>query len=151
MSAFRTSLFAASLVCAFGAVAAPVMALDTTFFAVLLGGNEVSATGDANAGDPDGYGAASIVFKSNTELCYSLTAVGIRRPTSAHIHEAPAGVVAPPLVPLNPPSTGNPGVSSDCISVDREIGRRIRTNPSGFYVNIHNKPFPDGAIRGQLF
>jgi hypothetical protein len=27
----------------------------------------------------------------------------------------------------------------------------IRSNPSGFYVNVHNAKFPGGAIRGQFF
>jgi CHRD domain len=30
------------------------------------------------------------------------------------------------------------------------VVRSIRTNPSGFYANLHNVEFPAGAIRGQL-
>jgi hypothetical protein len=26
----------------------------------------------------------------------------------------------------------------------------IKSNPAGFYCNIHNGAFPNGAIRGQL-
>jgi hypothetical protein len=33
-----------------------VQATVPPLFAVLLGGNEVSSSGEANAGDPDGYG-----------------------------------------------------------------------------------------------
>ena len=58
-------------------------------FAVLLGGNEVSQAGGANAGDPDGRGTASVVFLE-TELCYTFLVTGIDTPTQAHIHEGAA-------------------------------------------------------------
>jgi hypothetical protein len=33
---------------------------------------------------------------------------------------------------------------------DPELVGAIAANPSGYYVNVHNIPYPDGAIRGQL-
>jgi hypothetical protein len=134
-----------------GGFAAQAMATDFTFFAILNGGNEVSSTGQANAGDPDAYGSASVVFKANTVICYSISVVNIATPTLAHIHEAKAGVNGPIVVPLTPPPSGNPGVSSACISIDPTLWSRIRVTPANFYINVHNGAFPGGAMRGQLF
>jgi hypothetical protein len=33
---------------------------------------------------------------------------------------------------------------------DPELVADIAANPSEYYVNVHNKPYPAGAIRGQL-
>jgi CHRD domain len=121
-------------------------------FAVLLGGNEVSAVGDANAGDPDGSGTATVVF-GDTTICYAILVRGIDAPTLAHIHEGAAGINGPVQVLLSPPTpaleTG--ATSSDCVPVDAVLLNSIRLNPAGFYVNVHNDAYPDGAVRGQLF
>jgi hypothetical protein len=119
---------------------------------VLLGGNEVSAAGAANAGDPDGSGTATVLIRdTDATLCYAILVTGIDTPTLAHIHEGVAGTNGPIVVPLTPPEAGDPGVVSDCITgVDATLLNNIRQNPLGFYVNVHNDTFPDGAARGQL-
>ena len=66
-------------------------------FAVLNGGNEVSAAGAASAGDPDGSGAASIIVLGN-RICYSILVERIGTPNAAHIHEAEAGANGPVVV-----------------------------------------------------
>jgi hypothetical protein len=99
-------------------------------------------------GDPDGTGTASVSLNHGlSEVCYALTAMNIEPAAAAHIHRGAVGVAGPVVIPLEPP-TG--GTSSDCISVDRELIKEILLNPEGFYVNVHNAPFPAGAIRGQL-
>ncbi len=120
---------------------------------VLLGGNEVSDAGLANAGDPDGGGMATVLIRdTDATLCYAILVTGIATPTAAHIHEAAAGINGPIVVPLDPPETGDPGESSDCITgIDATLLGRIRQNPLGFYVNVHNDVYPGGAVRGQLF
>jgi hypothetical protein len=121
------------------------------FFAVLLGGHEVSPEGQANAGDSNGVGSATILIDGTT-LCFGLTVNNLDQPTAAHIHRGVAGVNGPIVVPLTPPERGNPGASSDCIPEgDPELLREIRAHPGGFYVNVHTEQFPAGAIRWQLF
>jgi hypothetical protein len=122
------------------------------FFAVLNGGNEVSATGQANAGDPNGFGSAAVMIRDSTTICFAILVNAIAPPTAAHIHDNFAGRNGPVVVPFVAPSTGNPGTSSGCVSnLNSTLVARIRNNPSRFYVNVHNNQFPAGAIRGQLF
>jgi CHRD domain len=120
-------------------------------FAVLLGGNEVSDDGQANVGDPDGVGSATVLFAATT-LCFGLTVNNLDEPSAAHIHQERAGVNGPIVVPLTAPANGDPGASSGCIpDVDPDLVEEIRTHPGEFYVNVHTEQFPAGAIRGQLF
>ena len=98
-------------------------------------------------GDPDGSGSALIVPVSPEAVCFVLTASGIDPATDAHIHEAPPGEAGPIALPLTPPTNGATG---GCTEADPELFGDLQQRPSDFYVNVHNAPFPEGAIRGQL-
>ena len=119
-------------------------------FAAMNGGNEIGTGGQRNAGDGNGRGSFSATFKGDT-LCYGLTVTNIGKPVAAHIHKAPRGENGDVVVTLKQPPAGNPGASSKCVDVPGAVADDIRSNPSGFYVNVHNAKFPGGAIRGQLF
>lgn len=122
-----------------------------TLFAVLSGGNEVSNTGDANVGDTNGWGSATIIIRNNTSLCYAILVTAIDTPTAAHIHEARAGQNGGAVQTLAAPNTGNPGRSSGCLTPsDTDLIRRLKANPSNFYINVHTGLLPGGAVRGQL-
>lgn len=111
-----------------------------TLTASLDGPSEAPGPGDA-----DGTGSAVVSLNQGLgEVCFELTWDGIDTPTAAHIHEAPAGVPGLIVVPL----TVDP--AQGCAEADADLIKEIRQNPAAFYVNIHNEPFPGGAIRGQL-
>lgn len=121
-------------------------------FAVMNGGNEVSAAGQAAAGDPDGSGAASVIVRGGGQVCFSVLVERIGTPVAAHIHEAVAGANGPVRVALVAPAAGNPGTSAGCVSgIAAGLLTSLRNTPNLFYVNIHTAAFPNGAVRGQLF
>lgn len=113
-----------------------------SFVVALTGGAEVTP------GDPDGSGTARLTFNpGQEEVCFELTVSGIAPATAAHIHEAPAGSAGPVVVGLTPPTNGT---SRGCVTLDREEIKEIMHDPSLYYVNVHNDPYPGGALRGQL-
>lgn len=119
-------------------------------FTVLLGKNEVSQqTGKKGAGDRNGRGAFSAILDGRT-LCYGIQVKRIGDPNAAHIHRGRPSVNGPVVQPLEPPSSGDPGQSGDCVELDMSLARALAKNPSKFYVNVHNADFPGGAVRGQL-
>ncbi len=121
--------------------------------AILLGGNEVSETGVANAGDPDGVGSATIkitrISDTTAKLCFGITVAGVDKPILTHIHEGAAGINGPVVVDLIPPSGGF-NASSGCVDVALALAADINNDPLNYYVNLHTEKFPAGAVRGQL-
>lgn len=111
----------------------------------------VTMTGAAERpgpGDPDGTGTASFrVNPGQGEVCYTLTVANIEAATAAHIHRAPPTSAGPVVVPLNAPTNGT---SSGCAPISKALARELIQTPEAFYVNVHNTPFPAGAVRGQL-
>jgi hypothetical protein len=99
-------------------------------------------------GDPDGTGSATVWLNEDTgRICFNLTVTNIAPATLAHIHRGAAGVPGPVLVDLVAPTNG---VSSGCTDASAALINEIVGNPAAFYVNVHNTPFPGGAVRGQL-
>ena len=99
-------------------------------------------------GDPDGSGTALLrVNPGRGTLCYDLSVADIEPATAAHVHKAPFGQAAPPVVDLQAPTDGT---SSGCVRISRELARDLVQDPSDYYVNVHNAEFPKGAVRGQL-
>ena len=112
---------------------------------------EIDLTGDAEVpepGDPDGSGRAVLrLVSSRSEVCYEITVEGIDPPASAHIHRGRAGESGPVVLDLAPPSQG---AWVDCSAGNQVLLQELATDPAGFYVNVHNQEFPQGALRGQL-
>lgn len=115
----------------------------TVFQVTLEGENEVPTVGDL-----DGTGRATIrVNPRKGEICYQLRVSGIEPATAAHIHEAPARRAGPVVVGLTAPTSGS---SKGCVAISQAKAQEIVDDPADYYVNVHNAPFPGGALRGQL-
>jgi CHRD domain len=123
-----------------------------TFFAVMLGKNEVSpTTGKKGAGDRNGRGGATAVIDGN-KFCFGIVVRNLGQPIAAHVHKGRPGVNGPIRIPLTAPSSGDPGASSGCVTVsDSALLAAIQRNPSKYFFNVHTTAFPNGAIRGQIF
>lgn len=117
-----------------GAQAAP-----THFFTSLSGFQEVPGPGD-----PDGTGTASLVIDPDAlTIEWNIPVDNIDLPTTgAHIHVGPTGVAGPIVVDFNNQLSGVDLSDPDLAA--------IAVNPSDYYVNVHNTPYPAGAVRGQL-
>jgi hypothetical protein len=139
-----------------GHQAAPMKAVDakapSTFLAAKLSGaNEVAAPGGPAVADPDGKGVALVRIKGN-RVSFSVSFSGIGAATLGHIHEGQAGAngaVKVPLFGTALPATVTAAAGAVTVD-DATLAKSIRTNPAGFYVNLHSAQFPGGAVRGQL-
>jgi hypothetical protein len=121
------------------------------FFAVLSGKKEISATtGKKGAGDLDGRGGFSGLIHDDDTFCFGITVTGLDTPILAHIHKGTRKQNGPIVITLTPPSGGNPGASSGCVSADPTLLADIRKHPRKYYANVHTNTFTGGAVRGQL-
>src|SRR5262245_4270712 len=115
--------------------------------AVLRGTDEVPKTGD-----PDATGMFLGYYNTKTDkLCYEIDVANIGAATAAHIHMGGAGEAGAVFIPLIQPNAR--GTVANCLPTNaknNDLLKNILANPTGFYVNVHNKEFPDGALRGQL-
>lgn len=137
----RTSAIAllAILACA-GAIPAAAAPGDILLSATLSGAAETPPT----SGDATGMFMGRLNPGAG-QLCYTLTSQKLDALTMAHIHVGAEGVAGPPVVFLAPSVP-----TETCIAVDKDLAAKIVARPGDYYVNIHNTPYPKGAIRGQL-
>ncbi|MGP4003860.1 CHRD domain-containing protein [Streptomyces sp. 8N706] len=119
--------------------------------ATLSGADEVPVAGGPAVNDPDGKATALVRVKGD-RVTFALRWKGIGAPTLGHIHQGRAGANGDVKVTLfgsAMPDTVHSAAGQVSVT-DAELAQRIRTDPAGFYVNLHSKEFPGGAVRGQL-
>ncbi|MGO8946536.1 MAG: CHRD domain-containing protein [Ktedonobacterales bacterium] len=97
-----------------------------------------------------GTGTARLQLNSEQQtICSVIHVAGIELPaTAAHIHQGASGINGPIVVHL--PSPNAQGVSTGCTHAPRNLIVAIMQHPADYYVNVHNIPYPMGAVRGQL-
>ncbi len=112
----------------------------------------LSGLRETGGGDPAGRGLAVITI-NGANVYYFLWTQNIATPASAHIHTGMAGVSGGVLVGLEPVWTTvgtNTYMAAGSVPVDSATTQPILDNPAGYYVNVHNGPYPNGTMRGQL-
>jgi hypothetical protein len=144
-------LGSASLVTA--AAAEPVAEGGRKFTTPMSGAEECNATG-CGVGDPDGTARGSITVNVGQQrVCWEFTNVTNLTPQHrAHIHKARAGTNGDIVVNFFNLAVGQQGPLTGCTTavLTRALLKDIIQHPSEYYLNLHNEPFPAGAVRGQL-
>ncbi|MDQ3642278.1 MAG: CHRD domain-containing protein [Actinomycetota bacterium] len=124
--------------------AAPVSSVDRRS-ATLTG-----AVVQPGPGDPDGMGGASIELNGGTgQLCLTLTLSAVGPPTDVHLHQAPHGQTGPMVLAVPSPAEAAPP-GPVCVLIASDLSKKLREDPTGYYLQVHTREFPDGALRGQL-
>lgn len=115
------------------------------FNMIMIGPNEVPS------GDPDGLATGVLTFDriANT-VSWSFNYSNIAAPTAMHIHTGNAGTNGGVLVNMGVGTSGGAGTLIGSTATSAANLTNMVGNPAGYYVNIHNTPFPGGAVRSQL-
>ena len=92
----------------------------------------------------NGKGTADITI-TGAKVCWEFKVSGIDTPLAAHIHKGGAGKAGPVVVPLGAKYT-----AKGCTTATAALAKAIAAQPAAYYVNVHTKKYPAGAVRGQL-
>ncbi len=115
----------------------------TTLVATLTGREEVPGPGDA-----DGAGTVTLTLDADKgQVCYEIGLTNVEDPTVAHVHQGAASASGGPVLPLSDDVSGAP---AGCVKADAKLTGQLSAMPADYYVNVHSKANPDGAVRGQL-
>ncbi len=100
-------------------------------------------------GDLNGRGTARITTnRARGRVCFRIRLSRVGSVSAGHIHQEVRGKVGDVVVPFFDKPTRRP---QGCTrGVKKSLIRAIERRPNRFYVNVHNKRHPGGAVRGQL-
>jgi hypothetical protein len=107
-------------------------------------------------GDLTGTGSLTIcVDKASNTISFNFDQMMVATPvTNGHINRGAAGVSGPVVFAFAPPGMINPSIGeiewSDSTTAAATTISSLVSNPRGFYVDVHTKGYPNGALRGQL-
>ena len=151
----RTALafLASTTLIATTAAAQPATQGGKRYTVQMTGAAECNNAGVCNLGDPDGSGTAVItVNKGQGRVCWDINVTGVEPIAAAHIHIGFAGIAFPNniVVHLDADSGCTTTVTPGGAPLSPALLDALMKAPQAFYVNVHNAPFPAGALRGQL-
>lgn len=109
----------------------------------------MNGAGEKPRGDRDGRGTARITTDvARGRVCYRITLSKVGTVAAGHIHRGARGEAGAIVVDFFAKPTRRP--RGCATGVSKSLVRDIERNPSRYYVNVHNKRHPAGAVRGQL-
>jgi hypothetical protein len=82
--------------------------------------------------------------KAKKRVCADVTWAGIAKPNAAHIHKVSDGSI---FIDLSGSVTGGKKCTT---GVSRNKIQKLIDRPGRYYFNVHNGPYPAGAIQGTL-
>jgi hypothetical protein len=152
------SMVAVAGVCA--VIVAPARAAQSTFNIFADGIKEVSPQGVPGQGDLDGTAIGTVVLNNGTgagntgsaTINLTLSNIDLTTLLGHHIHQAPATTTGSIVLDFGDPDTIRTGsvLNGTITGLPAATITNALANPPGFYYNIHNGPFPGGAVRDQL-
>ena len=108
-------------------------------------------------GDPDATGTAVFkLYPQSGKICYKIKVRGLDAPIEpapgvgdAHIHAVSTGAI---VVDLDTDFRRADGyyIATGCVTTSPEVVAAILANPTAYYLNIHNAPYPGGALFAVL-
>ena len=101
---------------------------------------------DLSGGNASGQ-ITVVVDPPKGTACYIMNVTGLEDVTAAHIHTGGPDETGAPVLTLEAPTEGSSG---DCVEIAADLSSALLENPGGYYVNVHTRTQPQGAIRGQL-
>ncbi len=108
----------------------------------------LTGKGEAPHGAATGAGDAVVAIHRGSVVCWRFSHLhGFVDATVAHIHVGGGGKSGRILVPL---STGPRLHHRGCVHASPAAVKAIQRDPAGYYVNIHSRQYPAGAVRAQL-
>ncbi|MFD9222431.1 CHRD domain-containing protein [Streptomyces sp. NPDC060064] len=127
------------------------------FVASLNGASEVPVQGGPAVGDRDGAALEFVKVKGD-KVSVAVKFRGTDKPTALHIHQGVKGTNGGIKIDftglLNKGKTKSKGwtgaVTGTVKVTDKAVLDAFKTDPSGFYANLHTAEFPGGAVRGQF-
>lgn len=135
-------------------------AASVTYNITADGIKEVNGGGTPGQGDLDGSASGTLTLDNGTGsgstgfATFNLTLANLDLTglSGHHIHQAPATTTGPIVISFGDPDTIRSGstLSGTISNLDAATINSAMATPSNFYYNLHNGPFPGGAVRDQL-
>ena len=119
--------------------------------------DDVNPVAGTATGDPDATGTAVFKFHPvSGKICYKIKVRGLEAPTEpapgvgdAHIHAMSTGAI---VVDLDTDFHQADGqyIAAGCVTSAPRVVAAVLANPTAYYINIHNAPYPGGALFAVL-